>query len=105
MPEIDSGSIHLVVTSPPYWNLKKYGQKGLGPSQAYSKYLYEIQKVLKEIKRVVASGRFVAINVGTAISNDGMKPINADIVKMMADLNFSFRKEVIWMKPKGTQGL
>ena len=105
MPEIDSGSIHLVVTSPPYWNLKKYGEKGLGPNLAYSKYLYEIQKVLKEIKRVVASGRFVAINVGTAISNDGMKPINADIVKMMADLNFSFRKEIIWMKPKGTQGL
>jgi modification methylase len=105
MPEIDSGSIHLVVTSPPYWNLKKYGEKGLGPSLAYSKYLYEIQKVLKEIKRVMASGRFVAINVGTAISNDGMKPINADLVKMMEDLNFSFRKEIIWMKPKGTQGL
>ena len=30
MPEIDSESIHLVVTSPPYWNLKKYGEEGLG---------------------------------------------------------------------------
>jgi DNA modification methylase len=105
MPEIDSGSIQFVVTSPPYWNLKKYGEEGLGPNQAYAKYLYEIQRVLKEIKRVMAPGRFVAINVGTAISNDGMKPINADIVKMMEDLNFSFKKEIIWMKPKGTQGL
>jgi modification methylase len=105
MPEIDSGSIHLTVTSPPYWNLKKYGEQGLGPNQAYSKYLYEIQRVLKEIKRVMAPGRFVAINVGTAVSNNGMKPINADIVKIMEDLNFSFRKEIIWMKPKGTQGL
>ena len=34
MPEIDSESIHLVVTSPPYWNLKKYGEEGLGPNQA-----------------------------------------------------------------------
>lgn len=105
MPEIDSGSIHLVVTSPPYWNLKKYGEEGLGPNQAYAKYLYEIQRVLKEIKRVMAPGRFVAINVGTAVSNDGMKPINADVVKMMEDLNFSFKKEIIWVKPKGTQGL
>jgi len=105
MPEIDSGSIHLVVTSPPYWNLKKYGEEGLGPNQAYAKYLYEIQRVLKEIKRVMAPGRFAAINVGTAVSNDGMKPINADVVKMMADLNFSFKKEIIWVKPKGTQGL
>jgi modification methylase len=105
MPEIDSESIHLVVTSPPYWNLKKYGEEGLGPNQAYAKYLYEIQRVLKEVKRVMALGRFVAINVGTAVSNDGMKPINADVVKMMEDLNFSFKKEIIWVKPKGTQGL
>jgi modification methylase len=105
MPEIKSESIHLVVTSPPYWNLKKYGEEGLGPNQAYAKYLYEIQSVLKEIKRVMAPGRFVAINVGTAVSNDGMKPINADIVKMMGDLNFTFKKEIIWVKPKGTQGL
>ena len=105
MPEVDSGSIHLVVTSPPYWNLKKYGQEGLGPNQAYAKYLYEIQLVLKEVKRVIASGRFVAINVGTAVSNNGMKSINTDIVRMMEDLNFTFKKEIIWIKPKGTQGL
>jgi modification methylase len=89
----------------PYWNLKKYGEEGLGLNQAYAKYLYEIQSVLKEVKRVMASGRFVAINVGTAISNDGMKPINADVVRMMEDLNFTFKKEIIWVKPKGTQGL
>ena len=105
MPEIKSESIHLVVTSPPYWNLKKYGEEGLGPNQAYTKYLCEIQSVLKEIKRVMAPGRFVAINVGTAVSNDGMKPINADVVKMMEDLNFIFKKEIISVKPKGTQGL
>src|SRR5215469_17884993 len=75
------------IKSPPYWDLKKYGEEGLGLNQAYAKYLYEIQSVLKEIKRVMAPGRFVAINVGTAVSNNGMKPINADIVKMMGDLN------------------
>ena len=92
MPEIESGSIHLTVTSPPYWNLKKYGEKGIGSNQAYSKYLYEIQRTLKEIKRVMSPGRFVAINVGTAVSNNGMKPINSDIVRIMEDLKFSFRK-------------
>ncbi|MFZ0510238.1 MAG: site-specific DNA-methyltransferase [Candidatus Nitrosopolaris sp.] len=105
MPEIKSESIHLVVTSPPYWNLKKYGEEGIGLHQAYAKYLYDIQSVLKEIKRVIVPGRFVAINVGTAVSNNGMKSINADIVRMMEDLNFTFRKEIIWIKPKGTQGL
>src|SRR3989442_768030 len=98
MTEIDSGSIHLVVTSPPYWNLKKYGQERSGSNQSYAKYLYEIQRVLKEVKRVMAPGRFVAINVGTAVSNNGMKPINEDVVKLMEDLNFTFKKEIIWIK-------
>jgi DNA modification methylase len=86
MSEIKSESIHFVVTSPPYWNLKKYGEEGLGPNQAYAKYLYEIQSVLKEIKRVMAPGRFVAINVGTAVSNDGMKPINAVITQVITKI-------------------
>jgi site-specific DNA-methyltransferase (adenine-specific)/site-specific DNA-methyltransferase (cytosine-N4-specific) len=34
-----------------------------------------------------------------------MRAINADIEKIMEDLNFIFRKEIIWVKPKGTQGL
>jgi modification methylase len=105
MPEVKSESIHLVVTSPPYWNIKKYGINGLGPNQAYSMYLDEIRLVLKEIKRVTAPGRFVAINVGTAVSNNGMKSINTDIVRIMEYLNFTFKKEIIWIKPKGTQGL
>ena len=83
MPEVESGSIQFVVTSPPYWNLKKYGDNGLSSKQAYSKYLYQIQSVLKEVKRVMEPGRFASINVGTAVSNDRMMAINADIIKMM----------------------
>jgi site-specific DNA-methyltransferase (adenine-specific) len=105
MQEIKSEKIHFVITSPPYWNLKKYGSKGIGQNEAYSKYLVDIKNVLSEVKRVLAPGRFAVINVGTAVSNEGMKPINGDIVKMMSDLGFNFKKEIIWMKPKGTQGL
>ena len=85
MPEVESGSIQFVVTSPPYWNLKKYGDNGLSSKQAYSKYLYQIQSVLKEVKRVMEPGRFASINIGTAVSNDRMMAINADIIKMMED--------------------
>ena len=34
-----------------------------------------------------------------------MKPLHADIIKEMENLRFTFRKEIIWAKPKGTQGL
>jgi site-specific DNA-methyltransferase (adenine-specific) len=111
MPEIESASIQFVVTSPPYWNLKKYASVGSNSSnrlnlkQAYLQYLHEIQNVLGEVKRVMEPGRFVSINIGTAISNDKMRAINADVQKIMEDLNFTFKKEIIWVKPKGTQGL
>ena len=57
MPEVESGSIQFVVTSPPYWNLKKYGDNGLSLKQAYSKYLYQIQSVLKEVKKSNGAGK------------------------------------------------
>jgi DNA modification methylase len=109
MPEIESGSIQFIVTSPPYWNLKNYGKDSsltiLHQDQEYSTYLRSIYDVLKEIKRVIEPARFVAINVGTAVSRQGMKPLHADIIKEMEDLRFTFKKEIIWAKPKGTQGL
>lgn len=105
MDEVETGSVQLVVTSPPYWNLKKYGKEGLGPTQAYKQYISGIRDVLVEVERVMEPGRFVCINVGTAVSNDGMKSIPSDTINVMGDLGFTFKKEIIWVKPKGTQGL
>jgi DNA modification methylase len=114
MPELESESIQFVVTSPPYWNLKKYTERERGEEansrlhfleDVYSLYLQSIYDVFKEVKRVIQPGRFVAINIGTAVSKEGMKPIHADIIKQMENLRFKFKKEIIWVKPKGTQGL
>jgi len=103
MPELGSETVQLVITSPPYYNLKKYGAHDHGKS--YCEYLHDLQHVFKEVKRVMMPGRFVAIIIGTAISDQGIKPLNADIIMTMERLKFTFVKEIIWMKPKGTQGL
>jgi len=105
LEEVDDSSVQLVVTSPPYWNLKNYGDKGLGPAQAYGAYIQSIAEVLAEFKRVVEPGRFVCLNVGTAVSNDRMESIPSDILPHMRRLGFTFKKEIVWMKPLGTQGL
>lgn len=105
MDEVRKESVQLVVTSPPYWNLKKYGKRGLGPDQAYNQYIGGIKDVLVEVKRVMEPGRFVCINVGTAVSNEGMESIPCDVIWIMRSLGFVFKKEIIWVKPKGTQGL
>ncbi|MFW9917380.1 MAG: DNA-methyltransferase [Candidatus Thorarchaeota archaeon] len=106
MSEIPSHSIQLVVTSPPYWSLKRYGRgKQIGFNQAYEAYLKDLKAVMAEIARVICKWRFICINVGTAVSDQGMKSIPGDIIDIAAGFDLLFRKEIIWKKPKGVQGL
>ena len=106
MAEISSNSIQLVVTSPPYWSLKRYGNgKQIGFNQAYQTYLEDLRAVIGEIARVISKWRFVCINVGTAVSDQGMKSIPSDVISIAESFDLLFRKEIIWKKPKGVQGL
>ena len=47
----------------------------------------------------MASGRFVVINIGTSVSNDD-EIINADIIKMMENLNFAFKRRLFGLNQK-----
>jgi modification methylase len=52
---LDDASIHLVVTSPPYWNLKRYNENPdqLGHIQDYETFLFELEKVWRHVYRVL----------------------------------------------------
>lgn len=100
--KISKESVHFIVTSPPYWNLRNYGYDDqIGFKQSYEDYLKDMKKVFKECFKVLKQGRFIAINIGTVVSNDGMKFITGDFVKICEDIGFIFRKDIIWHKPKG----
>lgn len=100
---LKEGSIDFVLFSPPYWKLRDYGYpKQIGYSQTYEEYLDDMSKVFSECFKVLRDGRFMAINVGTVVSNEGMKFITADFVKLCEKANFIFRKDIIWNKPRGT---
>ncbi len=106
MDAIEDASVHLVVTSPPYWDLKDYGdplQMGLG--QDYQDYLREMGKVADELHRVLVPGRYVCWVIGTRVSDGDMKHIPAESIRIFEARGFTFKKEIIWVKPKGTQGL
>ncbi|MFX0115286.1 MAG: DNA-methyltransferase [Candidatus Hodarchaeota archaeon] len=106
MADIPPSSVHLIVTSPPYWSLKRYGKnKQIGFNQAYEAYLEDLRAVIAEMARLIQKWRFICINVGTAVSDRGMKSIPADIIRIAEKYDFLFRKEIIWKKPKGVQGL
>jgi len=91
---------------PAVLDLKNYrhaGQMGLG--QSYAEYLTEIGKVAAECHRVLQPGRFLCWIVGTRVSDGDMKDIPGESVRLFETAGFTFKKEIIWVKPKGTQGL
>ena len=90
---IKEKSIDFVVFSPPYWKLRDYGyKKQIGFKQTYEEYLDDMAKVFLECYKVLKKGRHMVINVGTVVSDEGMKFLTADFVQLGEKVGFTFRK-------------
>ncbi|MCR8472246.1 MAG: site-specific DNA-methyltransferase [Candidatus Korarchaeota archaeon] len=98
MSEVPIGSVHLVVTSPPYYNAP-FDYPDLFKS--YDDYLDLIRSVARELRRVLAPGR-VACFVTQDVRIEGkLYPICADLIKIMIEEGFKYRDKIIWKKPEG----
>ncbi len=103
---IPSESVHLAVTSPPYWTLKRYNENPnqLGHVQEYEDFLVEIGKVWKECYRVlVPGGRLVCVVGDVCLSRKKfgrhlVMPLHADITVSCRHLGFDNLAPIIWYK-------
>ena len=77
-------------------------KKQIGKFQSYENYIDSMKETFSECYKVLKEGRFMAINIGTVVSKEGMKFVCGDFVKTCEEVNFIFRKDIIWHKPKGT---
>ncbi len=99
-------SVHLVVTSPPYWTLKKYNENPaqLGHVADYERFLSELSKVWKEAYRVlVPGGRLVCVVGDVCLSRKEhgrhlVMPLHADITVICRRLGFDNLNPIIWHK-------
>jgi len=98
MGEIPDESVHLVVTSPPYFNAP-FDYKDLFKS--YGQYLGVLRKVAKELFRVLAKGRIVVLNIDDMLVKGIKYPIVADATKIFQEVGFTYRDRIIWKKPEG----
>jgi DNA modification methylase len=101
MVEIADESVQLVVTSPPYFNVKDYGTNNIGDIDDYWEYLHEMKKVFEECYQVLETGRYLCVNICDIISNKQKYPIPAHYIWMLETLGFEYRDDIIWKKPKG----
>ena len=67
-----TGSVHSVVTSPPYWGLRDYGVDGqIGLEPTLEEYLCRLVSVFREVRRVMRTDGTLWLNMGDAYSGGG----------------------------------
>ncbi|MCB2261607.1 MAG: site-specific DNA-methyltransferase, partial [Candidatus Thiosymbion ectosymbiont of Robbea hypermnestra] len=109
---IPDASVHLVVTSPPYWTLKKYRdhEDQLGALEDYEQFLEELDKVWRHCYRVLVPGGRVVCVVGDVClsrrKNNGrhtVVPLHASIQEHCRKIGYDNLAPVIWYKIANAQ--
>ena len=104
---IQDGSVHLVVTSPPYWTLKEYAsgnENQMGHFEEYEHFLSELDRVWRECARVLAGGGRICCVVGDvciARKKQGrhfVVPLHADIQVRARRFGLDCLQPIIWHK-------
>ncbi|MCC6543191.1 MAG: site-specific DNA-methyltransferase [Nitrospirae bacterium] len=102
---IPDKSVHLVITSPPYWQLKDYGTENqIGFHESYESYINNLNLVWKESLRVLNPGCRLCINIGDQFARSvyygryKVIPIRTEIIKFCETIGFDYMGAVIWQK-------
>jgi len=98
MHEILDESIHLVVTSPPYYNAP-FDYKDLYKN--YKEYLGLLKNVANESFRVLKKGRIFVLNIDDMLVKGEKFPLVADAIKIFQKAGFRYRDRIVWKKPDG----
>jgi modification methylase len=104
---LEPESVHLVVTSPPYWTLKEYNKTEgqLGYVQDYERFLDELDKVWRRcFAALVPGGRLVCVVGDVCLSRRQNKgrhtvvPLHASIQERCRAIGFDNLAPIIWHK-------
>jgi len=105
MSNVSDNSVELIITSPPYWQLKDYGVSNqIGFDDDYETYINNLNIVWKECFRVLDNGCRLCINVGDQFARSTyygrykVIPIHSEIIRFCESIGFDFMGQIIWQK-------
>jgi len=105
MEEIPDESVHLIITSPPYWQLKDYGNGNqIGFNDTYEDYINNLNLVWNECNRVLHEGCRLCVNIGDQFARSvyygryKVIPIRTEIIKFCESAGFDYMGAIIWQK-------
>lgn len=103
--EVSDESVHLIITSPPYWQLKDYGNEmQIGFNNNYEDYINNLNLVWNECHRVLHKGCRLCINIGDQFARSvyygryKVIPIRTEIIKFCESAGFDYMGAIIWQK-------
>jgi DNA modification methylase len=104
LQELPAESVGLVFTSPPYYNARPEYTDYI----TYEEYLLKLRKIIHNVHRVLAEGRFFVINVSPVLvrrsnRNEASKRIAVpfDVHRLFIEEGYDFIDDIIWEKPEG----
>jgi site-specific DNA-methyltransferase (adenine-specific) len=105
MSELGDKSVHLIITSPPYWQLKDYGTDNqIGFNDSYENYINNLNLVWSECFRALHDGCRLCINIGDQFARSvyygryKVIPIHSEIIRFCETVGFDFMGQIIWQK-------
>ncbi|MBU4294194.1 MAG: site-specific DNA-methyltransferase, partial [Actinobacteria bacterium] len=105
MDLLQDKSVQLVVTSPPYWQLKDYGSsEQIGFNDSYEDYINNLNLVWQECFRVLSDGCRLCVNIGDQFARSvyygryKVIPIRTEIIKFCETIGFDYMGSIIWQK-------
>lgn len=99
MSDINSKTIDLIFTSPPYWDLKDYNNDWqIWYKQTYEAYLKDMKIVFNECARVVKDTGVFCININSRVVKWKYYPIHIDFYSILKDIWFNYYDNIIWHK-------
>lgn len=105
MNAINNNSVHLIITSPPYWQLKNYESiDQIGYHDTYEKYINNLNLVWLECFRVLHEGCKICINIGDQYARAMLYgrykviPIRTEIIRFCERIGFDYMGAIIWKK-------
>lgn len=103
--EIKDKSVQLIITSPPYWQLKDYGTENqIGFNDSYEEYINNLNLIWKECYRVLSDGCRMCINIGDQFARSvyygryKVIPIRTEIIRFCESLGMDYMGAIIWQK-------
>ncbi len=107
---IADGSVHLAITSPPYFNAKMYSeslQNDLGNIHDFDEWLEEITLVWREVFRILQPGRKFFLNIMNlpVRGNGTFRTLNmvGKNIDACEKVGFTFKRDIVWHKTNGVR--